>query len=72
MEANPLGFVVVMLQKIRSRLRNAGAMRDLFALVEGRSDPLAHPALKAMSARELADLPLPRIQSSRERVLLKR
>ena len=49
-----------MLQKIRSRLRNAGAARSLFSLVDQRSDPLSHPALKAMSARELADVPFPR------------
>ncbi|WP_256377566.1 hypothetical protein [Oceanicola sp. D3] len=37
-------------------------LRTLFASppASDPADPLAHPALRAMSARELADLPLPR------------
>ena len=49
-----------MLQRIRSRMRNASAARNLFALVEQSSDPFSHPILKAMSARELSDIPFPR------------
>jgi hypothetical protein len=56
-----------MLQKIRSRLRNASAARNLFSRVERSSDPFSHPALKAMSERELADIPFPRFSSSRAR-----
>ena len=49
-----------MLQKFRSHLRNAGAVRGLYGIAAFISDdPWAHPALKAMSARELADIPLP-------------
>ena len=56
-----------MLQRIRSRMRNAGAARNLFALVEQRSDPFSHPILTAMSAAELSDIPFPRFPASRAR-----
>ena len=56
-----------MLQKIRNRMRNATAARNLFTLVEQSSDPFSHPTLKAMSARELSDIPFPRFSASRAR-----
>ncbi len=31
------------------------------------ADPLSHPVLKAMSARELADIPFPRIRADAQR-----
>ncbi len=43
-----------------SRFRRAGVARQLFAEARFAADPLSHPALKAMSARELADIPFPR------------
>lgn len=43
-----------------SRFRRADATRELFAEARYVADPLSHPALKAMSARELADMPFPR------------
>ena len=56
-----------MFQKIRSRMRNASAARNLFSLVEQSSDPFSHPILRAMTARELSDLPFPRFSPSRAR-----
>lgn len=51
-----------MLQKLRSHLRNAVAVQGLYGIAARISDdPWAHPALKAMSARELADIPLPQM-----------
>jgi hypothetical protein len=51
-----------------SRFRRAGATHDLFAEARYATDPLSHPALKAMTARELADMPFPRTsQSTRQR-----
>jgi hypothetical protein len=49
-----------MLKLFWRRFRRAGAARDLFAEARYARDPLAHPALKAMTARELADMPFPR------------
>lgn len=43
-----------------NRLRRAGAARQLFADARYAADPLDHPVLKAMTARELADIPFPR------------
>lgn len=43
-----------------NRLRRAGAARQLFADARYAADPLDHPVLKAMTARELADVPFPR------------
>jgi hypothetical protein len=42
------------------RFRRADASRDLFAEARYAADPLSHPVLKAMTARELADMPFPR------------
>jgi hypothetical protein len=50
----------VMLKVFWSRIRRAGAARSLFEEGRRAHDPLSHPALKAMSARELADIPFPR------------
>jgi hypothetical protein len=36
------------------------AIRDLFDRARLGCDPLWHPALRAMSAAELADIPFPR------------
>ena len=41
------------------RFRRADATRQLFDEARFAADPLSHPALKAMSARELADIPFP-------------
>jgi len=49
-----------MLQDIFTRHRRRGAVRDLFDRALAARDPLAHPALRAMSAVELADIPFPR------------
>lgn len=56
-----------MLKLFWNRLRRAGATRDLFAEARCVHDPLDHPALKAMSARELADIPFPRTHSAGRR-----
>jgi hypothetical protein len=42
------------------RLRRAGAAHDLFAEARYAADPLSHPTIRAMTARELADMPFPR------------
>jgi hypothetical protein len=63
----------VMFRNLITRYRRAGASRNLFALVdEARraDDPLSHPALRAMSARELADLPPARPTSHHGRALI--
>ena len=49
------------------RFRRAGAVSLLFEEVHRAHDPLAHPALKAMTARELADIPFPRPLRLRQR-----
>lgn len=49
-----------MLKLFWSRIRHSEATRQLFAEARYVRDPLTHPALKAMSARELADIPFPR------------
>ena len=49
-----------MLQDMLNRYRRAGASRRLFAEARLIADPLSHPALQAMSARELADIPFGR------------
>lgn len=45
-----------MLERLRWRFYRVPAPGDADAAI----DPLAHPVLKAMSARELADIPLER------------
>lgn len=49
-----------MLKFFWSRIRRSEATRQLFAEARIVRDPLSHPALRAMSARELADIPFPR------------
>ncbi len=49
-----------MLKLFWSRLRRAGAARRLFADARAATDPLGHPTLRAMTARELADIPFRR------------
>ena len=49
-----------MIKLFWSRFRRADATRQLFEEARYAADPLSHPALKAMSARELADIPFPR------------
>jgi hypothetical protein len=49
-----------MLKLFWSRFRRSAATRDLFTEARTAGDPLDHPALRAMSARELADIPFPR------------
>jgi len=49
-----------MLKLFWNRIRRSEASRQLFAEARSLRDPLAHPSLKAMSARELADIPFPR------------
>ena len=49
-----------MIQTLLARYRRAGASHRLFAEARYVSDPLSHPALRAMSPRELADLPFGR------------
>jgi hypothetical protein len=49
-----------MLKVFWRRNRRAAALRRLFAEACYARDPLAHPVLKAMTARELADIPFPR------------
>ncbi len=46
-----------MFQTVLHRLRRAGVSRRLFAEARYISDPYSHPELRAMSQRELADLP---------------
>ena len=50
-----------MISHMWTHVRRSNASRRLFAKVEldGRfaEDPLSHPEIRAMSARELADLP---------------
>ena len=48
-----------MIKLFWSRLRRGDAIRQLFEESRYAADPLSHPALKAMSARELADIPFP-------------
>jgi hypothetical protein len=45
-----------MLERLRWRFYRESTPGD----ADGAIDPLAHPALKAMSARELADIPFER------------
>ena len=49
-----------MIKLFWNRLRRADATRDPFAEARYAADPLDHPAIRAMSARELADIPFPR------------
>ena len=49
-----------MFQKIWMRRRRRIALRDLYDRARIGCDPLWHPALRAMSAAELADIPFPR------------
>ena len=49
-----------MIKLFWTRFRRAGVARQLFAEARYAGDPLSHPVLKAMSARELADMPFPR------------
>ena len=49
-----------MIKLFWSRFRRADATRQLFEEARYAADPLSHPAIKAMSARELADMPFPR------------
>jgi hypothetical protein len=42
------------------RMRRRGVVRDLFEEARIAEDPLRHPILKAMNARELADIPFTR------------
>lgn len=52
-----------MLQDFFTRLRslgNRGAQPRLPAGAADADDPMAHPELRAMSTRELADIPFPR------------
>jgi hypothetical protein len=57
-----------MIELFWSRFRRADATRQLFAEARYAADPLSHPVLKAMSARELADIPFPRTsQLTRQR-----
>jgi hypothetical protein len=55
----------VMIKVFWRRLRRADATRLLFAEARIASDPLSHPAIRAMSARELADIPFPRRDGGR-------
>jgi len=50
----------IMLENILRRRRRRIAIRDLFDRARLGCDPLWHPALRAMSAAELADIPFPR------------
>jgi hypothetical protein len=45
---------------IVQRFRRAGAARRLFEEARYAADLFSHPAFRAMSARERADLPRPR------------
>jgi len=54
-----------MLQKLLTLRRRRLAVRGLFASACCGADPLSHPALRAMSAAELADIPFPRPQAGR-------
>ena len=54
-----------MIQTLLARYRRAGASRRLFTEARYLSDPLSHPVLRAMSQRELADLPFGRDEASR-------
>ncbi len=56
-----------MIKLFWNRLRHAEATRQLFAEAGYAADPLSHPALKAMSAAELADIPFPRWSGSDRR-----
>jgi len=49
-----------MFQGILSRYRRASASRRLFKEARYISDPLSHPELRKLSARELADIPFGR------------
>jgi hypothetical protein len=49
-----------MLKVFWRRHRRAAAVGRLFAEACHVHDPLVHPVLKAMTARELADIPFPR------------
>jgi len=55
----------LMIQTLLTRYRRAGASRRLFTEARYISDPLSHPVLRAMSQRELADLPFGRDETSR-------
>ena len=48
-----------MMSRLRSAVRRLGET-DYDGGTDSYRDPLAHPALKAMTSRELADLPFPR------------
>ena len=50
----------IVFQNILIRRRRLVAIRDLFERARLGCDPLWHPALRAMSAAELADIPFPR------------
>ncbi|MCB1500675.1 MAG: hypothetical protein KDK07_12955 [Bauldia sp.] len=49
-----------MLKEFWMRMRRRAVVRDLFDEARVAEDPLRHPALKAMTAAELADIPFPR------------
>ena len=50
----------IVLQYLWTRRRRRIALRDLYDRARLGCDPLWHPALRAMSAAELADIPFPR------------
>ncbi len=49
-----------MIKIVWTSFRRVAAARGLYDAARTAGDPLSHPAIMAMSARELADLPLPR------------
>jgi hypothetical protein len=59
---------IAMIKLFWNRFRRSAAARDLFAGARCVADPLDHPAIRAMSERELADIPFPRApRSARQR-----
>lgn len=49
-----------MFKEFWMRMRRRSVVRDLFEEARVARDPLRHPILKAMNARELSDIPFPR------------
>ena len=47
-----------MFGRLGHRARNMSAVRKLFIQAAQGPDPLAHPEIRAMDRRELADLPM--------------
>jgi hypothetical protein len=56
----PLVEDAVVIKIVWTSFRRVAAARGLYDAARTAGDPLSHPAIMAMSARELADLPLPR------------